>query len=58
MILYKYYGFEAGLSALKSQRLGFRLPAYFNDPFELSFLSNGSGDEKKISILHQKLEEL
>jgi hypothetical protein len=58
MILYKYYGFDAGLSALKSQRLGFRLPAYFNDPFELSFLSNGSGDEKKISILHQKLEEL
>lgn len=58
MILYKYYGFEAGLSALKSRRLGFRIPAYFNDPFELSFLSNGSGDERKISTLHQKLEEL
>lgn len=58
MILYKYYGFESGLSALKSGKLGFRVPAYFNDPFELSFLSNGSGDEKKISTLHKKLEEL
>ncbi|MFP6797993.1 MAG: DUF2971 domain-containing protein [Pseudomonas sp.] len=58
MILYKYYGFEAGLSALESRKLGFRVPAYFNDPFELSFLSNGSGDEKKISTLHQKLEDL
>lgn len=58
MILYKYYGFNAGLLALKSRHLGFRVPAYFNDPFELSFLSNGSGDERKISTLHQKLEEI
>lgn len=40
MVLYKYYGFEAGIAALKSRRLGFREPKYFNDPFELSYLSN------------------
>lgn len=37
MRMYKYYGYEAGLAALKSQRLGFRSPKYFNDPLELSF---------------------
>ena len=37
MPLYKYYGYEAGLAALKSQRLGFRCPKNFNDPLELSF---------------------
>lgn len=40
MILYKYYGFNSGLSALKSSRLGFRAPVYFNDPFELTYLDN------------------
>lgn len=40
MILYKYYGFKAGISALHSQQLGFREPRYFNDPFELSYLDN------------------
>jgi len=58
MILYKYYGFKAGILALKSRQLGFRIPTYFNDPFELSALSNGSGDERKASTLHQKIEEL
>lgn len=38
-ILYKYYGFNAGIAALKSQNLGFREPQYFNDPFELSYLN-------------------
>ena len=38
-ILYKYYGFDAGIAALKSRNLGFREPQYFNDPFELSYLS-------------------
>lgn len=37
MRLYKYYGYEAGLAALRSQRLGFRCPKDFNDPLELSF---------------------
>ena len=37
MRLYKYYGYEAGLAALRSQRLGFRRPNDFNDPLELSF---------------------
>lgn len=42
MILYKYYNFNAGISALQSQRLGFREPFYFNDPFELSYLDDGT----------------
>ena len=46
MILYKYYGFEAGIVALKSRRLGFREPKYFNDPFELSYLSNVDASDK------------
>jgi len=37
MRLYKYYGYDAGLAALESQRLGFRCPKNFNDPLELSF---------------------
>lgn len=37
MILYKYYGADAGLAALQSGKLGFRCPNYFNDPFGCSF---------------------
>lgn len=37
MILYKYYGYNSGLAALQSRRLGFRDPNCFNDPLELSF---------------------
>ena len=33
-LIYKYYGFEAGLKALKYQTLGFNSPANFNDPME------------------------
>ena len=36
LILYKYYGFNSGESALESERLGFRTPTHFNDPFEAS----------------------
>jgi len=43
MILYKYYGFSAGLSALKSSKLGFRQPSQFNDPLELTFLTEENG---------------
>jgi hypothetical protein len=40
MILYKYYGYNSGLAALKSSQLGFRTPEKFNDPFELTYLDN------------------
>jgi hypothetical protein len=43
MVLYKYYSFDAGLKALRSQKLGFRQARYFNDPFEFSF--HHSSDE-------------
>ena len=58
MILYKYYGYDAGLMALKSQCLGFRKPLYFNDPFELSFLSNSEGPSSKQAELVDTLDEL
>ncbi|CAI3799072.1 DUF2971 domain-containing protein [Rheinheimera sp. MM224] len=40
MILYKYYSFESGIKALESKLLGFRVPLYFNDPFELSWFDS------------------
>lgn len=58
MILYKYYGYEAGLKALESQQLGFRKPKNFNDPFELSFLSNSDGPHSKQASLKRVLDEL
>lgn len=58
MILYKYYGYEAGLKALESQQLGFRKPKNFNDPFELSFLSNSDGPDSKQASLKRVLDEL
>lgn len=58
LILYKYYGFSAGLSALQSSQLGFRTPKDFNDPFELTFLSNATGPNSKLSQLDSELEEL
>lgn len=33
-LVYKYYGFEAGLMALKHKSLGFNIPSQFNDPME------------------------
>lgn len=58
MILYKYYGFAAGLSALKSSQLGFREPVSFNDPFELSFLDNAQGPDVTLNDLENKINEL
>lgn len=58
MILYKYYGYESGLKALESQQLGFRKPKNFNDPFELSFLSNSDGPHSKQADLKRVLDEL
>jgi len=58
LILYKYYGFGSGLSALKSSQLGFRTPKDFNDPFELTYLSNAEGPGAKLSELDHRIEEL
>jgi hypothetical protein len=58
VILYKYYGYESGLKALHSSNLGFRTPYHFNDPFELSFLSNSEGPRSKQAELISKLDEL
>lgn len=58
MILYKYYGPGAGLKALKSRKLGFSTPAHFNDPFELTALSNGDGPMSKQNALRHKIQEL
>lgn len=58
MILYKYYGYDSGLKALKSGQLGFRKPKNFNDPFELSFLSNSNGPDSKAVSLRRVLEDL
>lgn len=49
MILYKYYSYDAGISALKNEKLGFRNPENFNDPFEFTVLSNiSSGDSSQL----------
>lgn len=58
MILYKYYGHDAGKKALESRNLGFRKPKNFNDPFELSFLSNSGGPNSKQTELKRVLDEL
>jgi len=58
VILYKYYGYEAGRKALVSRNLGFRKPKNFNDPFELSFLSNSGGPHSKQAELKSILDEL
>lgn len=58
MILYKFYGFEAGLEALKSSRLGFREPEYFNDPFELLCFDNLMGDENRTTLIIDRLESI
>lgn len=51
MILYKYYGFKAGLAALKKQTLGFRVPLYFNDLFEASLFDEDSMQDRINKIL-------
>jgi len=58
LILYKYYGYNAGLAALRNSQLGFRTPKDFNDPFELTFLSNAQGPYSKLSTLQYEIEEL
>ncbi|KWT02824.1 hypothetical protein CFBP3846_05133 [Pseudomonas syringae pv. avii] len=58
MILYKYYNAENGLKAIESRRLGFRSPEYFNDPFELTALSNGDGPGSKLDMLRQQVQQL
>lgn len=48
MILYKYYGHESGNAALETRRLGFRVPLYFNDPFEASVILGESFTANRI----------
>lgn len=44
-LLYKYYGFEAGLAALRYQTLGFRNPNALNDPMEFKIWLRQHGVE-------------
>jgi len=57
-ILYKYYSCAGGKAALRSQHLGFRKPEYFNDPFELTALSNSVGPEGKQETLKARIDQL
>lgn len=58
MVLYKFYDAVGGQAALKNRRLGFRTPSKFNDPFELTALSNGDGPLSKLHTLRQQIEQL
>lgn len=58
MILYKYYGAESGFKAIESRKLGFRKPGYFNDPFELTALSNAVGPHVKQETLQMRIDAL
>lgn len=57
-ILYKYYSYGGGKAALESQNLGFRKPEFFNDPFELSALSNSTGPVSKQETLKRQIDHL
>lgn len=57
-ILYKYYSYAGGKAALRSQNLGFRKPEYFNDPFELTALSNSVGPVGKQETLKARIDQL
>lgn len=48
MILYKYYNFESGKIALESERVGFRSPQHFNDPFEASLIEGKSYTSNRV----------
>jgi hypothetical protein len=56
--LYKYYSYAGGKAALKSQNLGFRKPEFFNDPFELTALSNSFGPVSKQETLKAQIDQL
>ncbi|MEX5588033.1 MAG: DUF2971 domain-containing protein [Pseudomonas sp.] len=58
LILYKYYDAAGGRAALRSRRLGFRTPSKFNDPFELTALSNGDGPLSKMDTLRNQIVQL
>ncbi|MBP6113930.1 MAG: DUF2971 domain-containing protein [Acinetobacter sp.] len=51
MILYKYYGFESGIKALETGKVGFRVPLFFNDPFEVSTILSRDGDTQINTVL-------
>lgn len=58
MRLYKYYGFDSGVSALESKKLGFRKPSEFNDPFELSFFSNSKESGSNTDRLQESISQI
>jgi hypothetical protein len=58
MILYKYYGYKSGIEALKSSQLGFTRPNFFNDPFELTSISNLNGDGPSAGIIKHTITEI
>lgn len=57
-ILYKYYSYAGGKAALRSRNLGFRKPEFFNDPFELTALSNSVGPMGKQETLKARIDQL
>lgn len=57
-ILYKYYSCAGGKAALRSRNLGFRKPEFFNDPFELTALSNSVGPVGKQETLKRRIDQL
>lgn len=57
-LLYKYYSYAGGMAALKSQNLGFRKPEFFNDPFELTALSNNVGSVGKLGDLKARIDQI
>jgi hypothetical protein len=58
MRLYKYYSFDSGILAIESQKLGFRNPSEFNDPFELSFFSNSKESGSKKDRLQDSINQI
>jgi hypothetical protein len=58
VILYKYYGYESGVAALRNGKLGFRKPVNFNDPFELSVLSNSDIPDSETTPFQGRIDLL
>lgn len=56
-LLYKYYGFESGLAALRNYTLGFRNPSQLNDPLEFKtwLLRHGLSDLNCLSLLDSQV---
>lgn len=57
-LLYKYYGNVGGAAALKSQNLGFKKPEFFNDPFELTALSNIVDAVGELGRIKERIDQI